>query len=74
LPSARVLLPDYGVAASRELDSLAPVEEMDVSTVESTDQPSEESIASSPILYAEDLKFRSPVRLESPSMPILELY
>jgi len=75
LTSARVL-PESGVAASRRLNSLAPVEKVDVSTVEPrpTIGGQVPSIALPPILYAEDLELRSPVALESPSMPILEPY
>ena len=62
---------------SRGLDVLAPVQEVDVSTTESS--PTTGGHAGpvdrlTPILYAEDLERRSPVGLESPSMPILEQY
>ena len=74
LQSARVL-PESEVAASRGLESLAPVEE-DVFVEES--KPTTEgqvlSIASPPILYSEDQQLRSLVGLESPSMSILEPY
>jgi len=73
LSSSAWVLSESEVAASRGPDVLAPVEE-DVFIAEPRPTTGRQvpSITSPPILYAKDLELRSPVWLESPSMPILE--
>jgi len=66
-------LPESEVAASRGSESLAAVEEsVFVDESRPTTGGQVQSIASPPILSAEDLQIRSPSGMEFPPMPILE--